>query len=452
MTGVQTCALPIWHKSENCNGVWTTISQIKPTITGSQLQNTICYRRTASNRCNEVVYSNIVTITVYDPAVRDSAYISEGGELGSDIKLVLFGKSPWTVILRRTDLNVQSFDTLKLISQSPYLYSPTKVGTYTVFKVNGNVGRGSGSAIISPKLIIDNSLTTAIMSGGGVLGDTVKVKFVGRKKFPLQYIYVHKINQVVITTDTIKNILDSIYPFVPSLAGSYEGISIVESDGKIGVVFGSADIAEDSTIIPNDKIPTADITGGGILGSKIIIRINANGTVAPWTVLIGIEYDSAGTKLNVTEEYEVDKTPFSFPSKRAGTYRIKRIGDYDGSGVAFVYVTDRDSSEVFVWNAVSPNGDGKNDVFEIDIPKRLSDKSAEIVIFDREGTKLANLEVKIGSNLPLNPAGDMFIYTWNCKNEAGELLNPGSYFFSFKVEGFEKDKTINKAGFIEIRR
>lgn len=198
---------------------------------------------------------------------------------------------------------------------------------------------------------------------------------------------------------------------------------------------------------------TADISGGGILGSNILITVNPNDSRPPWSVIVEITYDSAGTSRKLDERYVFNTTTYSFYSKRAGTYRIKSINlNTEGNGVAFVYITDRDSSEVFVWNAISPNGDGKNDLFEIEIPKRLANKNAQIVIFDREGTRLADDIILIGNNLPLNAAQDMYIYQWNCKNPAGELLNPGSYFFSFKVTDFENDKRASKSGFLEVRR
>lgn len=206
------------------------------------------------------------------------------------------------------------------------------------------------------------------------------------------------------------------------------------------------------TIVPITN-PTADIAGGGILGSEIIITVSPKGSSAPWRVIVEIKYDSSGIVKNLDDYYSINTIPFSYRSKRAGTYRIKSVNDNtEGNGVAYVYITDRDSSEVFVWNAVSPNGDGKNDLFEIEIPKRLANKTAQIVIFDREGTRLADESINIGTVLPLNAAQDMYVYLWNCKNPSGELLTPGTYFFSFKVTDFEKDKRASKSGFIEVRR
>ena len=203
----------------------------------------------------------------------------------------------------------------------------------------------------------------------------------------------------------------------------------------------------------NPRKPTADISGGGILGSDIVITVFPNGSIPPWTVFVEIVYDSSGFSRNLDEEYVINTIPYTYRSKRAGTYRIKSVErNTVGNGEAIVYITDRDSSEVFVWNAISPNGDGKNDLFEIEIPKRLMNKNAQIVIFDREGTKLADNEILIGNALPLNAAEDMYLYHWDCKNPAGELLNPGTYFFSFKVQDFEKDKRASKSGFIEVRR
>lgn len=91
-------------------------------------------------------------------------------------------------------------------------------------------------------------------------------------------------------------------------------------------------------------------------------------------------------------------------------------------------------------------------MFKIEIPTRLLNTTAKIVIFDREGTILSDIDLKIDNNLLVNDSGNMYTYFWNCKNNKGELLNPGSYFFSFKVKGYESDKRASKSGFIEIRR
>ena len=443
-----------WQKDENCVGQWIPINnETKAYFSPGAIVKTTCYRRVAKNSCGITAFTTPITVNVVKPTLRDTAFLSGGGELGfATIKIELEGNAPWTIILTRIDGQIQSRDTIKQITASPYIYKPLKKGLYTIYKVNENLQSGSGSAdiYITP---ISTSSTTAIMYGGGTLGDTIKVKFRGRKKYPLVYTYFFSPNQndeVPGQTLVITNIKDSLINIIPTAAGYYYGLSVVDSDDTSGNVTGEANI-EPSIVI--DKKPTADIAGGGLLGSQIIITISPNGTLPSWYVLVGIDYDSAGTTYTIVDSFNIDKSPFSFPSRRAGTYRVKSVnGNRIGNGEAFVYVEERDSSEVFVWNAVSPNGDGKNDLFEIEIPTRISDKNAQIVIFDREGTKLANLEITIGTSLQLNAAKKMFVYTWDCKNESNELLNPGTYFYSFKVAGFEKDKRINKSGFLEIRR
>ena len=234
----------------------------------------------------------------------------------------------------------------------------------------------------------------------------------------------------------------------------------VYSDGELeSYVFNLFDRKKST----DTTVATANISGGGVLGSDITITVNSNGVAPPWEVLVGPDYNLVTSPteyvgnfpvgINQNQYFYIEKTPFSFPSNRVGTYRIRAVnGNTEGNGIAVVYIEDRDSSEVFVWNAVSPNNDGKNDFFEIEIPKRLESRNAKIIIYDREGTTLTDLDIKIGENLKLNAASNMYVYQWNCKNQKGDLMNPGTYYYSFKVVGLEKDKKASKSGFIEIRR
>jgi hypothetical protein len=415
------------------------------------IKSNVNFRRVAANTCGKV-YSNIVSIKVLLPSARDSVAISGGGELGqAKIKLDLFGKAPWSVILSRVDGQVIGYDTISQIQTSPFEFTPKRKGVYTPFSVNQQTNRGSGSAVVFVT-VIDTTKTTAIISGGGVLGSNIRVVIRGRKNYPVTYtyeIYEKQSNKQLKQATLTFSSGDTLRIIETELVGFYRGLSVKDSDGKLGDVIGLVQITAPNT----SKPPTADISGGGLIGSIISVNINPNGTLPPWEVVIEIE-SKVDTVVSLFEfSTVVSESSYSFSSSRVGTYRIKSVnGNREGNGEAVVIIDDKDSSEVFVWNAVSPNGDDKNDEFIIEIPKRLSSKNASIVIFDREGTKLINLEILIGDKLKLNAAEDMYIYKWNCKNDLDELLNPGTYFYSFKVEGSEKDKKASKSGFIEVRR
>ncbi|TAH25446.1 MAG: hypothetical protein EAZ07_07265 [Cytophagales bacterium] len=443
----------LWQKNEgvNCTATWVnSVSDTLDFIEPGRLLKSTCFRRMVSDACT-TLYSNVITVLAIPPLAKDSVALSGGGVLGTGkITLTLYGKAPWTVILRRVEGQDQGLDTIKSIQASPYSFIPTKVGLYTIFKVNNITISNQDNAYISA---LNSLATNASMSGGGELGSSIKVSFTGGLRYPLYYAYYYYENSFdALPKDTIyvNEIKTSEISFTPNKIGFYKGYYVADRFELEGKVAGSAFIFEKQN---NPQKPTANIAGGGLIGSQITITVDPKGTPAPWEVLLEIETDSIGKKIFFSEYLYIEQTPYSFPSRKVGVYRIKAVnGNREGNGEAIVIINDRDSSEVFVWNAVSPNGDGKNDLFTVEIPKRLKDKSAQIVIFDREGTKIVDLDVNIGVNLALNATEDMFVFNWDCKNDAKELLNPGTYFFSFVVQDFEKDKKASKAGFIEIRR
>lgn len=451
-----------WQKNDMANtptSGWTDIAnENKNYIEPGILTKTTAFRRAAKDTCG-TIYSNVATITVQAAVKSDSAHISGGGVLGNAmINIALYGTAPWKVVVKTNYLveipgdgfsTLTRYDTLPQIINNSYSYLAKIAGDYTIFSVNGKLVKDNGVATV---FVPDPTIVTAHMTGGGVLGSTITVKFSGNLQYPISYTYWYSTRSDFDDFEAIKvdGISSSQYMFTPKKIGYYKGALVSDKFEKKGKVLGSVRISKNNDTIP---LPTGDISGGGILGSEIIITINSNGWPAPWNVTMRIDYDSSGQNIILFENLSLTESPYSFPSKRVGAYRIVSVNNnFDGNGVAIVVIEDKDSSEVFVWNAVSPNGDMKNDNFVIEIPTRLQDKSAKIIIYDREGTRLVDKTIEINNLLNLNSSQDMYEYKWDCKNASGELLNPGTYFFSFVVKGMEKDKKASKAGYIELRR
>ena len=85
-------------------------------------------------------------------------------------------------------------------------------------------------------------------------------------------------------------------------------------------------------------------------------------------------------------------------------------------------------------NVFTPNGDGSNDLFFLNVTNA---KSVELVILNRWGNVMFEME-------GLNPA-------WNGKTESGIPVSSGVYFYKYVVKGYT-DQELEGHGFIELIR
>ncbi|TAH27313.1 MAG: hypothetical protein EAZ07_01780 [Cytophagales bacterium] len=329
-----------------------------------------------------------------------------------------------------------------------FQFIPTKTGTYTLVSIYDKDNK-KGQATGASKVNTPKKQAFAKLQGGGEVGSIIKI-ITSSESIPAPWIVTLYLNDTLYKTLAIN---DSIYDFITEKSGRYHirtvnGVDITNNSSSIQYI----------TISSKSQNPaTASIQGGGFVGSIIKITINPNNSSGPWTVELLLDEQLYKTLIINDKEY-------SFPSAKPGKYRIRAInGNNIGNGEAVFIIINPipNLNEVFVWNAVSPNNDGKNDDFVIQIPLWLDTLGFkfDLAIFDREGTFLKKLESIDPLNLPFTASGDMLEFLWNCKNENNEFINPGTYFYSFKLnEKSSKSKPskaqkdlANKSGFIEVK-
>jgi len=85
-------------------------------------------------------------------------------------------------------------------------------------------------------------------------------------------------------------------------------------------------------------------------------------------------------------------------------------------------------------NIFSPNGDGKNDFFQV---TGVRIKDFNCVIYDRWGLKMGEIAAIANS--------------WDGKTPSGALASSGTYFYIIKAKGLD-DKSYDKSGFVQLVR
>ncbi|MBL7847864.1 MAG: VCBS repeat-containing protein [Cyclobacteriaceae bacterium] len=137
---------------------------------------------------------------------------------------------------------------------------------------------------------------------------------------------------------------------------------------------------------------------------------------------------------NANNELVVDYTDIAF----AGTDQLTiRVCDLAGACAQEV-ITIEVSGDITVYNALSPNGDGKNDVFYIQYIDALPDtKQNKVTIFDRWGSVVFEIE---------NYDNGTRVFK-GLSNSGTELPN-GTYFYSLEFGSGAPKRT----GFISLRR
>lgn len=108
-----------------------------------------------------------------------------------------------------------------------------------------------------------------------------------------------------------------------------------------------------------------------------------------------------------------------------GTYFVRVVDDNGCDSVRSVYVEFLDYPGFDPPNIITPNGDGKNDVWMIEKPERYA--PSQLYIYNRWG-ELVNKPVPN-------------VIEWDGKKNR-HLVAPGTYFFTLKGRGFEKIGTI----------
>jgi gliding motility-associated-like protein len=78
-------------------------------------------------------------------------------------------------------------------------------------------------------------------------------------------------------------------------------------------------------------------------------------------------------------------------------------------------------SDIKVPNVITPNGDGKNDIFYLDL---LNVNEISMTIFDRWG-------------LIIYESSDIGKISWDGKNKSGSLVSDGTYFYIITATGLD---------------
>lgn len=109
--------------------------------------------------------------------------------------------------------------------------------------------------------------------------------------------------------------------------------------------------------------------------------------------------------------------------------------------------TKPESCEVVVYNAITPNGDGKNDFFRIDTGEGDCAKNLQVKIFDRWG-------VKVFESYNYGPGGEVFegFSTGRLTLGSSKQLPSGTYFYilEYKDPNGAANEQTKKAGYLYL--
>lgn len=87
--------------------------------------------------------------------------------------------------------------------------------------------------------------------------------------------------------------------------------------------------------------------------------------------------------------------------------------------------------------AFTPNGDGINDLFQLACTVVKTDRQPRVRIFALDGTLLAEL-------VNATPASGRSHYTWDGRDQEGELVPPGIYIAHLSIDADAKDEIVQK--------
>jgi gliding motility-associated-like protein len=156
------------------------------------------------------------------------------------------------------------------------------------------------------------------------------------------------------------------------------------------------------------------------IGSEI--SLSAEGGVSyQWTdsgqIVGGLEEESATAKIVIPEDFYVEI-----------------VDEYGCRVVDTVSVSllPTDSCNVTVYNAFSPNDDGKNDFWEIDGIEGYPENT--VVVFNRWGDVIIDFQNYDNSTV-----------IWGGENRAGKIVPAGTYFFVVEVGGSQ-----DQSGWVQV--
>nr|MBA3901527.1 gliding motility-associated C-terminal domain-containing protein [Bacteroidota bacterium] len=228
-----------------------------------------------------------------------------------------------------------------------------------------------------------------------------------------------------------------------------------------GIIFISASSIEGNSYIiranggNNTQMPNTDGAGGGGGAGTIILNINSisgtlnleamggnggninsplyclgpggggsggvvwlKGTLIPSNLDLKIDGGNSGKQVHISSPCTGSK--FGSTDGETGLLLYSYIVQ---EGVECIQDTLDSSTQIFIPNVITPNGDGQNDYFVIkNIPP-----NTEIVIFNRWGNKVFESE--------------NYLNNWDGTNLRGEKVSDGVYFFVLRNKGIENQIT-----------
>lgn len=122
-----------------------------------------------------------------------------------------------------------------------------------------------------------------------------------------------------------------------------------------------------------------------------------------------------------------------------GTYIVILTAENNGcidSASAVIHVSENNALSYQIPNIITPNGDGVNDVFHLNL---VNASALELIIYNRWGNWLQTI-----TNTD-NAKG------WNGKTSKGEDVVDGTYFYTYKITDYY-NQTIEGHGFVQVQR
>jgi gliding motility-associated-like protein len=89
--------------------------------------------------------------------------------------------------------------------------------------------------------------------------------------------------------------------------------------------------------------------------------------------------------------------------------------------MVYIHVKRPSLDDLYVFNGVSPNGDGNNDTWKVRGIEKYPDNT--VMIFNRWGDKIREFANYNNTTR-----------SWNGSNEQGELLPDGTYFYILDIK------------------
>ncbi|MFZ4740520.1 MAG: gliding motility-associated C-terminal domain-containing protein [Bacteroidales bacterium] len=157
---------------------------------------------------------------------------------------------------------------------------------------------------------------------------------------------------------------------------------------------------------------------------------------ADTTLCLGSTITLEVTNPNSSYLWQDNSINSSYIVNQQGIYWVK-VKDYNKCPVSdtiIIYYYDCDTSEIFIPNIITPNGDGVNDYFVI---TKTEYKNIEVQIYDRWGVKVYD--------------DNAYKNSWNGKYR-GNPLAEGTYYYVIKAKGLYNKKEKEYHGSLTILR